>query len=58
MQAVTTEDRRKELATLLKRMEAQPSHDWTRERERVVVLRQMIAGDARESADREEAMPG
>lgn len=43
MHAVTTEDRRKELATLLARMQRRPSHDWTRERQRVVVLRQMIA---------------
>lgn len=43
MHAVTTDDRRKELATLLARMRQRPSHDWTRERQRAVVLRHMIA---------------
>ncbi len=50
MPAVTTDDRRKELAALLACMRTRPSHDWTRERQRVVVLRHMIAR-ARPHAD-------
>ena len=42
MQPVTIEDRKKELRTLLDQIQARPSHDWTAERERVVVLQRMI----------------
>jgi len=45
MDPVTIDDRKKELRTLLEQMQATPSRDWTRERERVVVLQQMIAAD-------------
>lgn len=45
MDPVTIEDRKKELHTLLEQMQAHPSRDWTRERERVVVLQQMIAAE-------------
>lgn len=45
MEAVTIDDRKKELRTLLDRMQAKPSHDWTTERDRVVVLQRMIAAD-------------
>jgi len=47
MDAVTLEDRKKELRVLLGKMQAFPSQDWTRERERVVVLQEMIAAEAR-----------
>jgi hypothetical protein len=43
MDPVTIDDRRKELRVLLKQMQARPSQDWTRQRERVVVLQHMIA---------------
>jgi len=45
MSGVTIEDRKKELRVLLQQMEAQPSRDWTEQRERVVVLQKMIAAD-------------
>jgi hypothetical protein len=45
MDPVTIENRKAELRTLLAQIQAQPSHDWSRERQRVVVLQQMIAGD-------------
>lgn len=44
MDPVTLEDRKKELRTLLDQIQSRPSHDWTKERERVVVLQEMIAG--------------
>lgn len=47
MHAVTNDDRRKELAALLACMRQRPSHDWARERQRVQVLRHMIALAAR-----------
>jgi hypothetical protein len=47
MTGVTTEDRKKELRLLLQQMEAQPSRDWTAERERVAVLQKMIAASER-----------
>jgi len=43
MQPVTIDDRKKELRMLLEKIQARPSHDWSTERERVVVLKQMIA---------------
>ena len=45
MQPVTTEDRKKELRTLLDQIQARPSHDWTAERDRIVVLQRMIDAD-------------
>lgn len=50
MDGTTTEDRRKELKVLLAQMEAQPSRDWTAERERVLVLQKMIAADEKQPA--------
>ena len=50
MEEVSIDDRKKELQTLLKQMEAQPSRDWTEERKRVAVLNEMIAADARAHA--------
>ncbi|MCB2014271.1 MAG: hypothetical protein R3E11_11005 [Sphingobium sp.] len=40
---VTIDDRKKELRTLLDNIRARPSHDWSAERRRIVVLQQMIA---------------
>tara|TARA_R110000787_G_scaffold56747_2_gene130255 strand:+ start:534 stop:692 length:159 start_codon:yes stop_codon:yes gene_type:complete len=44
MEPVTIDDRKQELRTLLDKIRERPSHDWSRERERIVVLQQMIAG--------------
>jgi hypothetical protein len=41
------QDWRKELDLLLERIETHPSHDLTAERERVAVLRQLLADLAR-----------
>lgn len=41
---ITDDDRSKELRILLSQMRDFPSRDWDRERDRVVVLRQMLAG--------------
>lgn len=41
---ITADDRRKELRILVTQMRDNPSRDWDRERERVAVLRQMLAG--------------
>ncbi|WP_336981943.1 hypothetical protein [Altererythrobacter fulvus] len=43
MEAVTMEDRRKELASLLQQMEAHPERDWSEEKARANVLREMLA---------------
>ncbi|WP_176473571.1 hypothetical protein [Sphingopyxis sp. GW247-27LB] len=43
MQAVTEGDRRKELAVLLDQIQAHPERDWTRERQRIATLNQLIA---------------
>lgn len=45
MALVTLDDRKKELRVLLNKIMAFPSQDWTRERQRVVVLREMIAAE-------------
>ena len=48
MQGTTLEDRKKELRRLLDQMSAHPERDWTKERERVAVLREMVfAAEAR-----------
>lgn len=47
MNDVTLEDRKKELHVLLAKIQAHPSQDWARERERVVVLQAMIAAEHR-----------
>lgn len=46
MDPVTIEHRRQELQSLLARIQANPSRDWNRERQRVVVLQQMVAAEA------------
>ncbi|HTN15748.1 MAG TPA: hypothetical protein VL094_13170 [Sphingomonadaceae bacterium] len=46
MQPVTMEDRRKELRSLLERIEAHPERDWTEEKARANVLREMLAHEA------------
>lgn len=45
MDPVTIDDRKKELHTLLEQIQSRPSHDWSKERERVVTLQRMIAAD-------------
>lgn len=42
MEVVTMEDRRKELRSLLEQMEAHPERDWSEEKQRVNVLREML----------------
>ena len=44
MNPVTTDDRKKELHRLLQQIRQHPSRDWSRERRRIVVLQQMVAG--------------
>lgn len=44
MQETTIEHRRSELKELLEAMKAQPSRDWSEEKKRVAVLRQMVEG--------------
>ncbi|HZV19490.1 MAG TPA: hypothetical protein VFF84_12445 [Sphingobium sp.] len=43
MTPVTIEHRKQELRTLLGQIRSYPSRDWSRARERVVVLQRMIA---------------
>jgi hypothetical protein len=47
MQPVTLDDRKQELKTLLQQMQAQPSRDWTSEKQRAAVLTEMIAAGER-----------
>lgn len=49
MDGVTIEDRKKELRVLLNKIQAFPSQDWDRERQRVVVLQEMIAAEERKA---------
>ncbi|MCB2079261.1 MAG: hypothetical protein KDE55_16390 [Novosphingobium sp.] len=49
MQPTTMEDRQKELRTLLDQMQAHPERDWTEQKKRANVLREMIA--AHEAAE-------
>lgn len=42
MEPVTRQDREHELRTLLAQMEAHPERDWSAERQRVGVLREML----------------
>ncbi len=44
MDPVTIEHRKQELRVLLDQIQAYPSQDWSRERQRIIVLQQMIAG--------------
>lgn len=43
MQAVTEGDRRKELATLLDRIQAHPERDWSEARTRIATLNKLIS---------------
>ncbi|MCB5426558.1 hypothetical protein H0274_14950 [Altererythrobacter sp. CC-YST694] len=47
MEVVTMEDRRKELRSLLEQMEAHPERDWSEEKQRVNVLREMLQREER-----------
>lgn len=47
MTTVTIDDRKKELRALLYGIRTRPSHDWSAERRRIVILQQMLAGHAR-----------
>jgi len=47
MTPITIEHRKQELRTLLDQIRSFPSRDWSRARERVVVLQRMIANAAR-----------
>lgn len=46
MKETTMEDRRRELKALLDQMEAHPERDWSGEKQRANVLREMIAAEA------------
>lgn len=52
MQETTMEDRRKELDSLLARFRAHPERDWTRERKRAEVLREMLGTHAMQESAR------
>ncbi len=43
MQQTTLEDRKKELRTLLEQIEQHPEKDWSEQKKRVAVLREMVA---------------
>ena len=45
MQETTNEDRRKELRSLLDRIQQYPERDWSEELKRVTVLRHMLANE-------------
>lgn len=45
MREITTEDRRKELRSLLERIETHPERDWTEERKRVAVLQSKLSAE-------------
>ena len=45
MDPITIENRKAELRILLDQIQSAPSQDWTRERQRVVVLQQMVAAE-------------
>ncbi|AKH43056.1 hypothetical protein FHS61_001245 [Altererythrobacter atlanticus] len=45
MEEVTNEDRRREIRTLVERIEAHPERDMKEERERLRVLRKIVEGD-------------
>lgn len=45
MTETTTEDRERELRSLLDRIEAQPERAWTDERQRVAVLQRLLAAE-------------
>jgi len=51
MDPVTMQHRREELQSLLARIKSSPSRDWNRERQRVLVLQQMVAGEASRGVD-------
>jgi hypothetical protein len=55
MNPVTLEDRRNELHSLLDQLRAEPTRDWTAERQRILVLRQMIATEELKAEQQAEA---
>lgn len=46
MDPITLNSRKQELQALLAEIRASPSRAWNRERQRVLVLQQMVAGEA------------
>ena len=46
MDPITLHSRKQELQVLLAEIRASPSRAWNRERQRVMVLQQMVAGEA------------
>lgn len=46
MDPITLHSRKQELQALLAEIRASPSRAWNRERQRVLVLQQMVAGEA------------
>lgn len=49
MQETTSEDRRKELRSLLERIQQYPERDWSEALKRVTVLQHMLAKDDEET---------
>lgn len=45
MRDTTPADRQNELRTLLANIDAHPERDWTQERKRILVLKQMVADE-------------
>jgi len=45
MRETTPEDRRKELRSLIDRIEAHPERDWTDERRRIAILQSKLAAE-------------
>ena len=45
MQVTTSDDRRRELESLLTKLREHPERKWTEERERVAVLQRMLAAE-------------
>ncbi len=54
MDPVTIEHRKQELRTLLDHIQAHPSQDLSRERQRIVVLQEMISGAERQKTEAAE----
>ena len=46
MDPITLHSRKQELQALLAEIRASPSRAWNRERQRVMVLQQMVAGES------------
>lgn len=57
MRETTMEDRRHELASLLDAIASHPERDWSAERRRLVVLKEMLAGRPSSSSPPTSRLP-